>query len=211
MSFNSKSAFPLSFLSTSIWPEQSSSPVSWLLSYYKINIIKVEYKIIYDKGGTMDVELLIKTLKSSNLYAECRCGGEFKLSDALLFDGAKPFPPKAKEIQKELKEGIKEREDALKKRRKLATKKAQITTKAVNVGKNLEKVLPTMKNFKWELPDCRFLSDPIDILIFNGLTKNKINSISFVEVKSGGARLNAHQKAVKDAIEDKKVSFKVFK
>jgi hypothetical protein len=73
---------------------------------------------------------------------------EFKLSKALLFDGTKPFPPEASEIQGKLKEELEEREKELAKRRKLATDKALITTKAVNLGKNLEKVLPTMKDFK---------------------------------------------------------------
>lgn len=154
---------------------------------------------------------IIKKLKESNLYAECSCGGEFKLSDGILFDGTKPFPEEAKEAQKAYKEELKEREEELKKRKKLATEKAQITTKSVNVGKNLEKVLPTLKKFKWELPDCRFLADPIDLLIFTGLSRNKIDSISFIEVKSGGARLNPHQKSIKEAVEDKKVSYKVFK
>ncbi len=159
----------------------------------------------------MNTEELIKQLRASNLYAECRCGEEFKLSQAILFDGTKPFPPKALEIQKQLQEQIKEREGELKKRKKLATEKAVITTKAVNVGKNLEKILPTLKDFKWELPDSRFLGDPIDLITFNGLSIGKVNSISFIEVKSGGARLNEHQKSIKDAIEDKKVICKVFK
>jgi len=159
----------------------------------------------------MNTEQLIKKLKESNLYAECPCGGEFKLSRSILFDGTKPFPEKALEIQKRLKKELKDSEDELKKRRKLATKKAQITTKAVNIGKILEKVLPTMKDFKWTVPDSKFLGDPIDLIVFNGLSVNKVKSINFIEVKSGKARLNNHQKAIRDAIEEHKVSYKVFK
>ena len=158
----------------------------------------------------VNTDELISQLKGSNLWAECPCGGEFKLSETILFDGTKPFPKKALEVQKELKELLKDRAEQLKKRKKLATEKAEITTKAVNVGKNLEKVLPTLSDFKLELPDCRFLADPIDLVTFNGLTKNRVNSVSFIEVKSGGARLNKHQKSVKDAVEDKRVSYKEF-
>jgi len=150
-------------------------------------------------------------LRESNLYAECPCGGEFKLSRSILFDGTKPFPKKALEIQKQLKEELKDREEKLKKRRKLATEKAQITTKAVNIGKSLEKVLPTMRDFKWPVPDSKFLGDPIDLMVFNGLSVNKVKSINFVEVKSGKARLNQHQRSIRDAIEEQKVSYKVFK
>jgi predicted Holliday junction resolvase-like endonuclease len=157
------------------------------------------------------IEKLIKELKESSIYAECPCGGEFKLSEAILFDGTKPFPKEALELQAELKLRLKEREEDLKKRRKLATEKAEITAKSVNIGKNLEKVLPTMKDFKWKLADCRVLGDPIDLLTFNGFSEGVVNSLSFIEVKSGGARLNKHQKAIRDAIEDKKVSYKVLK
>jgi len=156
-------------------------------------------------------EEIINQLKNSDIWAECPCGGEFKLSEAILFDGTRPFPPEALESKENFLNELKEREKELKKQRKLATEKALITTKAVNIGKNLEKILPTLKDFCWELCDCRFLGDPLDLITFNGLACNKIYSISFIEIKSGGARLNNHQKMIKDAVEDKKVSYKEYK
>lgn len=159
----------------------------------------------------MDVKQLIKELKVSDIYAECSCGGEFKLSDAILFDGTKPFPQEALDVQNQLDSGLKNRDLDLEKRKKLATTKAEITTKAVNVGKSLEKALPTMKDFKWIVPDSKFLGDPIDLMVFNGLSMGHVNSLSFVEVKSGNAHLNQHQKSIRDAIEDRRVSYKVFK
>lgn len=159
----------------------------------------------------MKIEQLIKTLRVSNLYAECPCGGEFKLSETILFDGTKAFPAEALKIQEQLKDELRKREVKLEKRKKLATEKAEITTKAVNVGKTLEKVLPTMKDFKWNVPDSKFLGDPIDLVIFNGLSMGKVSSLSFVEVKSGNASLNNHQKSIRDAIEDRKVSYRVFR
>jgi predicted Holliday junction resolvase-like endonuclease len=158
----------------------------------------------------MDTQQIIKDLKNSDLYAECPCGAEFKLSDLILFDGTKPFPPEVLEIQKQYDEELLKRAAKLKKNKKLTTEKATITTRSVNIGKNLEKVLPIMEDFKWQLPDCRFLGDPIDLLTFNGLSVNKIESISFIEVKSGKARLNKHQKLVKEAVEDNRVRYKVF-
>jgi len=160
----------------------------------------------------MDIESLIIQLKGSKLRAECpNCEGEFNLSKAVLFDGTKPFPKNAQEVQEQLQEELKDREEELKTKKNRATKTATNTTIAVNVGKNLEKVLPTLKDFKWALPDSRFLGDPIDLIIFNGLSSGKVNSISFIEAKSGNARLNQHQKSVKDAIEDKKVSYRVIR
>jgi len=157
-----------------------------------------------------ETQQIIDGLKTSELYAECYCGEEFRLSDVILFDGTKPFPPEVIEIQEQYEEGLKEREATLKKDRKLATEKSLITTRAVNIGRNLEKVLPLMDDFKWQIPDCRFLGDPIDLLTFNGLSENNVESISFIEVKSGKAKLNPHQKLVKEAVEDHRVKYKVF-
>ena len=159
----------------------------------------------------MDTEDIILKIKEAGLYAECPCGEEFNLSKAILFDGTKPFPKEVLETQKQLKEQLIEKEAELKKRVKLVTEKAEITTKAVNIGKNLEKVLPTMKDFKWELTDSRFLGDPIDLITFNGLSSGNVDSISFIEVKSGNARLNDRQKSIKLAIEEHKLVYKVFK
>ncbi len=160
----------------------------------------------------MKTEEIIKILKSSNIYAEhSACAGEFKISEALLFDGTKPFPFEAIEVQKNLEKKLKERQEELKKGMKRATTGAQTTAKSVNVGKLLEKVFPTMKDFKWELSDCRFLGEPIDLIIFHGLTAGKVESIRFLEVKSGKAVLNKHQKSVKEAIENNKIKYEEFK
>ena len=127
-----------------------------------------------------------------------------------MFDGTKPFPLEVLEIQENYDEELLKRAAKLEKAKKLATEKATITTKAVNIGRIVEKILPLLEDFKLSLPDCRFLGDPIDLLTFNGLSENKIESISFIEVKSGKARLNAHQKMVKEAVEDHRVKYKVF-
>jgi predicted Holliday junction resolvase-like endonuclease len=103
---------------------------------------------------------LIKELQTSNLIAECLCGEEFKLADAVIFDGTKKFPKEALEYQHALLAELEERDAELKKRKKLATERAENTTKAVNIGKNLEKIFPTLKDFKWEIPDTRFLAFP---------------------------------------------------
>jgi len=153
---------------------------------------------------------IIDKLKNSDLYAECPCGGEFKLSNVILFDGTKPFPPEVKVVQEKYEKELKQREEDLEKSKKLATERATITTTTVNIGKILEKVLPTMDDFRWALPDCRFLGDPIDLVTFNGCCQNKIKSISFIEVKSGKARLNKNQRLVRDAVQDKNVLYEVF-
>ena len=157
----------------------------------------------------MQTEDLINELKKSDLWAECRCGGQFRISEALLFDGTKSLPSEILDIQKAMLEDFEKRRKDLEKKINLASKKAEKTTASVNIGKSLEKVFPTMINFKWCPTDCRFLSDPIDSIVFNGLSINKIDSISFIEVKSGNATLNKHQKAVRDAVNEERISYMV--
>jgi len=122
---------------------------------------------------------------NSKLFAECPCGLEFPLTDAFFFDGTKPFPQKAIGAQTELEQHLEDRKEKLAKDIKELTELKAKKTAAVNIGKSLEKVLPAAKDFKWSMPDSKFLGDPIDLIIFNGLSKNKVESLSFVEVKTG--------------------------
>ncbi|MCJ7645491.1 hypothetical protein MUO65_01085 [bacterium] len=155
---------------------------------------------------------LIKQLSSSGLYAECpKCREEFKLGDALLFDGLGPFPQQALEVQSQLQVEIGKRAKQLEKRSTLADAGAEQRAIASGLGKILEKVVPAHKDFKIPLYDCRPLYEPIDLIAFNGLGKGEVSSLDFIEIKTGKARLNEHEKAVKEAVEAGKVDYKVMR
>jgi len=155
---------------------------------------------------------LIKQLSSSGLYAECpKCREEFKLRDALLFDGLGPFPQQALEVQAQLQVEIGKRAKQLEKRSTLADAGAEQRAIASGLGKILEKVVPAHKDFKIPLYDCRPLYEPIDLIAFNGLGKGEVSSLDFIEIKTGKARLNEHEKAVKEAVEAGKVDYKVMR
>ena len=68
---------------------------------------------------------------------------------------------------------------------------------------------PTLDGFTFNKNDCRSMFDPIDYVIFEGLSeKQKVDKILFVDIKSGKARLSAKQKKIKIAqCQDKKVHF----
>jgi len=154
---------------------------------------------------------LIKQLRNSNIYAECQCGCEFKLSDTILFDGTKPFPKDIEKIKNHYEGIFKSDLELLKKRINSATTRAETSATTTNIGKNFERIIPIMKDFRWNLSDSRFLGDPIDLIIFNGLINRNIDSITFIELKSGNSRLSSRQKSIKDAIYDNKVTYKEFK
>ena len=159
----------------------------------------------------MEIYQLIKDLKKSNLVAECPHGeGEFRLSEAILFDGTQEFPEEALETQEKLLKALEKRTSDLEKKIKRATKTNIITTRATNIGNFLEMAIPTARDFKWIVPDSKYLGKPIDLLVFNGLSNGKVKSLSFVEVKTGDADLTDNEESIRDAIDDRRVSYKVF-
>ena len=61
------------------------------------------------------------------------------------------------------------------------------------------------KKFNIPLEDCRFLAEPLDVIVFNGAAANNVDHITFMEIKSEKARLNKHQRMIRDAIKDNNV------
>lgn len=157
-----------------------------------------------------DVTTFIKVLQKSKLSANCpNCGHHISLSKALLFDGRKKFPEAAEVKRLELVKEIDDRVADLVERQKKAKTKSEKTATAVGIGKIIEKILPAHKNFTIPASDCRFLGEPIDMIVFDGISQNNINHITFLDVKTGAARLNAHQKLVRDTVNEHKVKWSV--
>lgn len=167
---------------------------------------------------------VIEILKSGNFTIACNhCGEDFSPSQGKLFDVREPMPKqvdavfksKEKTIQKELSRLIRynesielksavlrEKEKKLSHRKFERPKIIKVTTRKVNIGQILEKILPSTKSFNYSMHDCRSMFDPIDYLAFNGLSKSgAIESISFIEVKTGDARLQKNQKQIKTAVQ----------
>jgi predicted Holliday junction resolvase-like endonuclease len=71
--------------------------------------------------------------------------------------------------------------------------------------------VPYLPGFDLDPKDIRFLGTPIDLIAFKGLN-NSVEEIEivFIEVKTGGAVLSARERAVKKAVEQKRVSWRVF-
>lgn len=159
-----------------------------------------------------DISILIKSLQNSKLLAGCpHCGDEFSLSKAIMFDGTKSFPDPAEKIRQEWQQDLDEKLTLLKKRQIMADEGAEKKAIEVGIGKIIEKVLPAYKNFKMPLADCRFLAEPIDMIVFEGASENKIEHITFLDIKTGNAKLNTHQRQIRDAVKDNQVKWEVIK
>ena len=161
----------------------------------------------------MSKNQLIKQLSGSTLYAECpKCREEFKLRDAILFDGLGPFPQQAMETQAALQVELDKRGQQLEKKSVQADAGAERGAVSSGWGKIFEKVVIAHKDFKIPIRDCRPLYEPIDLIAFNGMENGEVTSLDFIEIKSGKTlRLNDHEKAVKEAVEEGNVDFKVMK
>lgn len=154
------------------------------------------------------MERLIRSLRTPELTAVCpSCREMFSMADAILFDGTKPFPTEAVVKKDEYEASLVKLLDDLKKMKIRATEKAAITTTAVNIGQMIEHIVPVLSGFNFEAADCRPLFDPIDVIIFKGLSQARVDSITFLEIKTGRGRLNQHQKMVFDAVDREKVFY----
>ena len=154
---------------------------------------------------------IIETLKTGNFYIECSsCQEEVRLKQAALFDN-KNFSDEALEVYNEQLEYIRQRKVELKSLKERGNTKSEVGALSTNFGFIMERIAPTLPTFRFKHNDCRSLFDPIDYVIFEGLTQNgTVDKIYFVDIKTGGARLNKRQKEIRNVINDKKVKFKKF-
>ncbi len=160
--------------------------------------------------GILNRKKLISDLKRARtLYAECpSCTGQFRLSEATLIDGLGPMPPDIKTLCDEKFDEYKERMDKLRARRISATEGAEKKAIEVGIGKVVEKIVPNWKAFSFEPPDCRPLFEPIDYVVFDGMTKRQeVESIVFMDIRTGKSRLNKNERLIRDAVEDGRVRY----
>ncbi len=154
---------------------------------------------------------LIHAIDSGGFYCECPvCEQTMRLRDAGLFY-LDDFSPEAADRYRQLLEDVKERRKALNELRKNIPLKSQKGAEAVNIGFILERIAPSMKSFAFNHNDCRSLFDPIDYVIFEGLSrKGLVERIIFADIKTGKAKLQKNQKEIKELIERKKVEFDTY-
>ncbi|MBI2558911.1 DUF4358 domain-containing protein [Candidatus Woesearchaeota archaeon] len=102
--------------------------------------------------------------------------------------------------KKQLKEQIPEiREDAIK------------HSRAVLSGQFSEQIAPYLPDFPFNPTEARFIGKPIDFVVFKGMDEKKIGEIVFVEVKSGQSQLSKVEKTLREAIQNKQVSWHEYK
>lgn len=81
-------------------------------------------------------------------------------------------------------------------------------------GQIAERLAPILPGFPYLPSDCRFIGNPIDYLVIKGYTEYSNNpseqlEIVIVEIKSNKSNLSNIQKAIANAIAEKRVKFEV--
>lgn len=138
------------------------------------------------------------------------CLDEFRLTEAVLFSVNEKPPTAALEAINSARQKLKERKEDLANAKERMTKRAEMTARSVNLGKIVEKIVPSFSTFTYSVGDCRALFEPIDYLVFSGLAKkHHVEALYFVDVKSGGARLTKTQKRIKDVVEAGALKFRM--
>lgn len=155
---------------------------------------------------------IIRTLESGDFYIQCPCCDEpVPLKKAGLFF-LDEFTDDAKELYQQLRQDLKDREKELKEQRRAISQKSQVGAKAVNIGFILERLAPAMRGFRFDRNDCRSLFDPIDYVIFEGLSqKGVVSKILFSDIKTGAAKLSKKQNEIKALVEKKKLGWDTYK
>lgn len=80
-------------------------------------------------------------------------------------------------------------------------------------GKVTEAFAPFLEGFPYKASECKFLGDPIDYIVFEGLDERDVKAIRFLEVKEGTSKLSKHQKQIKDLLDESdpdKITFETF-
>jgi predicted Holliday junction resolvase-like endonuclease len=81
---------------------------------------------------------------------------------------------------------------------------------AVTRGKITEHLIPYFPGFPYNPKDARFLGSPVDLIVFDGLSDEKIQKIVFVEIKaSRNPVLSKREREVRDCIDEKRVEYRM--
>lgn len=94
-----------------------------------------------------------------------------------------------------------------------ARRDAARRSRGVRGGKAAEQLAPLSSAFgdRFDPADARFLGAPVDFVVFDGLAEGTLQEVVLVEVKTGSGRLNANERAVREAIAEGRVGYELLR
>lgn len=155
-------------------------------------------------------EFVDKLKSDRRLRAECpHCRRDFPLRGATVFAVEGPLPEEARELVRAIQDDLKRRREELREKRRRAREVPGQARLATEVGQALEALVPRLQD-RLHPRDWRRLGDPIDFVVFEGLSATgRVQGVHFVEVKTGRARLGDTQRMVREAVQGGKVRLEV--
>jgi predicted Holliday junction resolvase-like endonuclease len=156
------------------------------------------------------VRTLTELMRAKGLYARCpNCEESFPLRRAQLYDATKPLPDYAVEQLNAGKSELSDARGQLRAERKRLEKRSFTSAATSGVGQRLEMLTASLPGLPVAAADCRTLLKPIDYLAFSGASKGRVESVHFIEVKTGENRLSRIQRAIREAVVRGAVSIRV--
>lgn len=94
---------------------------------------------------------------------------------------------------------------------RVASKDAVLRSRATLLGELMERLAPCFRRFAYDPRDMRCICDPVDYVLFDGLTvERRVKQITFIEVKCGRSRLSSVQRSVRDVVEKGRIDTEVW-
>ncbi len=94
---------------------------------------------------------------------------------------------------------------------KKVRKDAVSKSKSVVTGQVNEKIAPILPDFPYNFRDLIFVGKWVDYIVFDWLNENNLKQIVFLEIKTWKSNLNKNEKSIKNAIDNKNVSYEILK
>lgn len=105
------------------------------------------------------------------------------------------------------KQDIRDLEELHRQELSKVAREAKQRSGAVQWGLAIENFVPFMDKFPIPAEDCHFFGKPIDFIGFTDMEDKDKCEIHIIEVKSGRAQLNKHQRSVKEAVANNRVNW----
>lgn len=155
-------------------------------------------------------DLLDELKRDRRLRVECpHCRRDFPLRQATVFPVDGPLPEEARGLVRTIRDELRKWREDLRERRRRAREAPGQARLATEIGQALEALVPRLQD-RLHPRDWRRLGDPIDFVVFEGLSATgRVQAVRFVEVKTGRARLGDTQQMVRDAVESGRVRLRV--
>ena len=159
-------------------------------------------------GGSNAQQLVAELQATKGVKIQCPCCYEARPASSYLMFTAGDMPGEAKEVIENQVEALDRRRAGLGKQTG-RLENAALHAQQVNFGNFAERLIPTAADFPGNSFDYRHLGNPIDYISFHGLDDTGlVQSIDFIDVKTGSAKLQANQALIANAVAAGRVSLR---